>query len=67
MTLQEFEDLVVAGKLNRSAIINIWGKLCDTLNDLEPEMIDNMIHDGVLSVLIDVESNDGFGTEGMRL
>ena len=37
------------------------------LVDSDPELIDYLIEDGLLDALIDIESNDGFGTEGTNI
>lgn len=67
MNLQEFEDAIVADELKESAIVAKWKKLCSILSELDHDMVSEMIHDGVLSQLIEIESQDGFGTEGMKL
>jgi len=67
MNLQEFEDAIVADELKESAIVAKWKKLCSILSGLDHDIITEMVHNGFLSQLIEIESQDGFGTEGIKL
>lgn len=67
MTLSEFVDAVLAEDLTDKAIEAKWSKLCDELKSQDVDTIKNLIEDGALSVFVEIEGDDGFGTEGMRL
>ena len=67
MNLQEFEDAIVADELKESATITKWKKLCSILSELDHNMVTEMIHNGFLAQLIEIESQDGFGTKVIKL
>lgn len=66
MTIQEFVDEYE--KFTQEAKTNKFKAILETvLNTVkdDPGQLDYFIEDGILNGFIDIEMNDGFGTEGM--
>lgn len=67
MTIFDFVEAVNADELSDRAVKAKWDKLCDVLKDHDIKSIKEMIKEGALDGLANIEGNDGFGTEGMSL
>ena len=67
MTLYDFINAVKNDELNDKTIKSKWDVLCDALKDHNASRIKEMIEDGALDGLQEIEADDGFGTEGMSL
>lgn len=67
MTLSDLYEAVINDELNDKAIKSKWDTLCGALKDHDAASIKEMIKDGALSGLIEIENQDGFGSEGMSL
>jgi hypothetical protein len=67
MTAYEFLEAVLNGDLTDKAIKERWDRLCDTLKDHDPSQIKMMISQHILDGIVQIEADDGFGTEGMDL
>lgn len=59
--IQEHDDLTDA------AVERKWKEFCSILSNLHVETIRSFLDDDVLGAFAEVESMDGFGTEGMDL
>lgn len=67
MNIQEFEDAILDADLTEDAVKRKWQKICHELAQLDVEIVSELIHNGFLEPLIELESMDGFGTEGLKL
>ena len=67
MTLYDFVQSVNADELNDKTVKAKWNKLCDALKDHDAAQIKQMIQEGALDGLLEIECQYGFGPEGMSL
>lgn len=67
MTIQEFVEAVQRDALKDKEVENVWKKMCYILAQLTADEIRDMVMNDALDGFVEIESMDGFGTEGMNL